>query len=254
MAHRKKIDDHSASKTECYYCKASIPETAMRCPNCGKFFSAAKKLAVLSVILIVVVAGTGAGFYFYMGAHQGYENGLEPEPNPNPTESNRFVNVVTSLGTIKVEMYEDTAPVTAGHFISLVQSGALSTGASFYRAEPGFVIQGGLGSNAGSAPTVAWENNGIMNTQYTISMARSDDPDDTDPTVHNTGSSEFFINLADNTQSLNTNVEFDYVVFGKVVAGFDVVSQIAALPTTDSNGIKYINNPITITSVTLSES
>ena len=178
------------------------------------------------------------------------ENGLEPEPDQNPSASNRYVNMVTNLGTIKVEMYEDTAPVTAGHFISLVQSGTLSTGASFYRAEPGFVIQGGLQS--GSAQTVDWEDNNLMNTQYTISMARSGDPNDAAST--GTGSSEFFINLGDNTQSLNTNVQYNYVVFGKVVGGFDVVSQIAGLATTSQNGISIINNPITITTMTISES
>jgi len=252
MAHRKKIDDLSASKAECYYCKAAIPETAMRCPNCGKFFSAAKTLAVLTIVLIVVVAGVGTGLYMYLGTHQGYENGIEPEPDQNPAATNRYVNMVTSLGTIKVEMYEDTAPVTAGHFISLVQSGSFSTGASFYRAEPGFVIQGGLGSNAGSAQAVDWEDNGLMNTQYTISMARSGDPND--ETSSGTGSSEFFVNLGDNTQSLNTNVQYAYVVFGEVVAGFDVVNQIAGQSTTAQNGINIINNPITITSMTISES
>ena len=67
-----------------------------------------------------------------------------------------------------------------------------------------------------------------------------------------TGSSEFFINLGDNTQSLNTNVQYDYVVFGKVVSGTDVVEIIASRPTHDE-GILILDNPIEFTSIYVSD-
>jgi cyclophilin family peptidyl-prolyl cis-trans isomerase len=249
MAHRKKPGELKESEVECYYCNAAIPESSLRCPSCGKLFSAAKRMMVMSVVAIIIIASLGYLAYseFY-GGQESYNNGLNPNPNPNPSDTNRFVNIQTQYGTIKIEMYEDTAPVTAGHFIELVHNGQLSAG-MFYRAEPGFVLQGGLQS--GSSDTVTWEDNGLLNKQWTISMARSDDPSDSDPTAHNTGSSEFFINLVDNPTL--DSYDYYYVVFGKVVSGTNIVSQISGLPSHSEGGLQILDNPVQFQSISLSD-
>lgn len=254
MARRRKIGDLTGSEAECYYCEAVIPASAMRCPSCGKFFSSAKKLIAFSVVLIVVVASLSGLIYVkFIGGHLGGGNGLGP--GPEPSETNKFVHIVTSLGTIKIEMYEDTAPVTATHFINLVQAGEFNTGASFYRAERNFVVQGGL--RQGSETTVPWEDNGLLNTAYTISMARSGHPDEAADS--GTGSSEFFINLNHNTnldKKTDTNpngVEYPYVVFGRVVSGTEVVDQMSLLPTHNEGGIQILDNPIVFESTFISE-
>jgi peptidyl-prolyl cis-trans isomerase B (cyclophilin B) len=247
MAHRKKPGELRDSEVECYYCNSIIPESSLRCPSCGRLFSAAKRMIVMSVVAIVIVASLGYLAYseFY-GGQEGYENGLNPNPNPNPSDTNRFVNIQTEYGTIKIEMYENTAPVTAGHFIELVQSGQLNAG-NFYRAEPGFVLQGGLQS--GSTDTVVWEDNGLLNKQWTISMARSGDP--SSAADSGTGSSEFFINLVDNPTLDSYN--YYYVVFGKVVSGTNVVSQISGLQTHSEGGLLILDDPVEFQSLSLTD-
>jgi cyclophilin family peptidyl-prolyl cis-trans isomerase len=247
MARRKKIGALEESEVECYYCNSVIPESSLKCPSFGKLFSAAKKLIVMSIVMILIVASLGYFAYTELwGGHEGYNNGINPNPEPNPSSDNRFVNIMTGMGTIKIEMYEDTAPITAGHFINLVDTGQMDTG-MFYRAEPGFVVQGGLRS--GAAANVQWEDNGLLNKQWTISMARSGDP--SSAADSGTGSSEFFINLADNANL--DNYPYKYVAFGKVVSGTNVVSQIAALQTHSEGGIMIIDNPIAFQSISLSE-
>lgn len=248
MARRKKIGELKESEAECYYCNAAIPESSLKCPSCGKLFSAAKKLIVMSVVLIVIIASLGFFAYTeFFGGHEGYENGITPNPDdPNPSSDNRYVNIVTSMGTIKIEMYEDTAPITAAHFINLVSSGQMDPG-MFYRAEPGFVLQGGL--RTGAAANVQWEDNGLLNKQWTISMARSGDPNSAADS--GTGSSEFFLNLADNANL--DNYPYKYVAFGKVVSGTNVVSQIAGLQTHSEGGIMIIDSPIAFQSISISD-
>ena len=247
MARRKKIGELKESEAECYYCNAAIPESSLKCPSCGKLFSAAKKLIVMSIVLIVIIASLGFFAYTeFFGGHEGYENGITPDPdNPNPSSDNRYVNIVTGLGTIKIEMYEDTAPITSSHFINLVSSGQMDPG-MFYRAEPGFVVQGGL--RTGAAANVQWEDNGLLNKQWTLSMARSGDP--TSAADSGTGSSEFFINLADNANL--DNYPYKYVVFGKVVSGTNVVNQIAGLQTHSEGGILIIDSPVAFQSISVS--
>lgn len=254
MARRRKIGELADSEAECYYCEAVIPASAMRCPKCGKFFSSAKKVIAFSVALIVVVASLSFLVYVkFIGGQEEGDNGLGP--GPDPSDTNRFVNIVTEIGTIRVEMYEDKAPVTAGHFIDLVNNGYFNDKAYFYRNEPGFVIQGGISApqdpSSKTAPNVPWEDTGLPNTKYTISMARSGQQGD--QASSGTGSSEFFINLNDNAGLDN---QYAYVVFGKVVgvSSESVVNQVTGYATIPQNGINYISNPILFQSVTVTDS
>lgn len=132
----------------------------------------------------------------------------------------------TTLGTMRIEVYEDKAPESAKNFIQYVKDGFYD-GLIFHRVIPNFVVQGGgfdgsMQKRRTRAPILNEANNGLKNLQYTLSMARTSDP--------HSATSQFFINLRNNT-SLDFPSNGGYAVFGKVVEGMDVVDKIARVPT-----------------------
>jgi cyclophilin family peptidyl-prolyl cis-trans isomerase len=143
---------------------------------------------------------------------------------------NPVVVMDTSLGTIKLELFEDKAPATVNNFLDYVAAKHYD-GTIFHRVMGDFVIQGG-GIDAdkkekATKPPIKneWQN-GLKNDRGTIAMARQKDP--------NSASAQWFINVKDNPQ-LNTAREISgnagYCVFGKVVEGMDVVDKIKAVRT-----------------------
>ena len=133
----------------------------------------------------------------------------------------------TSLGTIKIELYEGPAPVTAQNFLEYVDAGFYD-GTIFHRVIPGFVLQGGglakdMKPKATRAPIKNEADNGLKNLRGTLSMARTAD-------IHS-ATSQFFINLADNEVLDHGTRDFGYAVFGIVLDGMDVVDKIAAVQT-----------------------
>ena len=139
---------------------------------------------------------------------------------------------VRDYGTIKLELDEGTAPITAANFIKLAKDGFYD-GLTFHRIMDGFMIQGGdpLGNGTGGAKdTIKGEfsKNGVPNpishVKGVISMARSNAPD--------SASSQFFITVAD-----STFLDGSYAAFGRVTEGMEVAEQIAkdAKPV-DNNG------------------
>lgn len=251
---RRQEKDAERFPDTCIHCGVGMEIGAIKCPNsnCRRWSPAGIKIMALSVVAIVLFASMGGLLYLYL--RPGQLPGEDPGPggggdNGGGTTGKRYMVIGTNLGQIKVELDTANAPNTTAHMMNIVNSGTYSSGAgSFYRAEPGFVIQGG--TQSGSSQNVAWEDTGLLNSKYTISMARSGSPDSASDS--GTGSSEFFINL-----NANTNLDsyaYPYVVFGKVVAGFSVVDQIATGATTSNNGIMYLNDPIEFTSVAITES
>jgi peptidyl-prolyl cis-trans isomerase B (cyclophilin B) len=148
--------------------------------------------------------------------------------------ANPQVDIDTTAGTIRVELYPEAAPKTVANFLDYVKSKHYD-GTQFHRVIPGFMIQGG-GFNGEfqqkpTRPPIAIESEqsvkaGLSNAPGTIAMARTGDP--------NSATSQFFINVADN-QRLNFRsadpAGYGYTVFGKVVSGMDVVNKIAQSPT-----------------------
>ncbi len=144
------------------------------------------------------------------------------------------MTIQTSAGTIVVALDPKHAPLTTKNFLHLVDTHAYD-GASFYRtvlvAPPHprriEVIQGGLGERAATLTPIAIEpttKTGLHNTQGTIAMARTTDP--------NSASSEFFIDIGDDTV-LDADKFSDhagYAAFGHVVKGYDVVLKIQHAP------------------------
>lgn len=136
----------------------------------------------------------------------------------------------TNHGIIDIELDFDKAPLSAKNFQRYAEEGFYN-GTLFHRVIPGFVIQGGgmtsgLKDKKGHEPIQNEADNGLKNDRGTLSMARTSDP--------HSASSQFFINLKDNDFLNHTGKNLQgwgYAVFGKVVAGMDVVDKIAAVKT-----------------------
>ena len=139
------------------------------------------------------------------------------------------VKLATSEGDIVIELEPDKAPKSVANFLQYVKSGHYN-GTVFHRVIPSFMIQGGgmtadLKQKATQSPIPLESRNGLVNDRGTVAMARTGDP--------NSATSQFFINVKDN-DFLNQPQSRDgngYAVFGKVIAGMDVVDKIKATPT-----------------------
>ena len=132
------------------------------------------------------------------------------------------VKLETNMGNITIELYNDM-PITTGNFKNLVEKGTYN-GVIFHRIIDGFMIQGGdpIGTGFGdsSIPNIQDEfthAGGNENNRGTISMANAGP---------NTGSSQFFINLAD-----NNFLDAKHPAFGEVIEGIDVVNKMAKVET-----------------------
>jgi len=150
-------------------------------------------------------------------------------PAPSAPAEPAFVVLTTNKGEIVLELNTEKAPISVANFLKYVEEGFYN-GLIFHRVIPNFMIQGGgFGPNMvarkpGASIRNEWEN-GLQNDRGTISMARLSAPD--------TASSQFFINVKDNS-ALNGSPERKipgYAVFGKVIAGMDVVDAIRDVPT-----------------------
>lgn len=141
-----------------------------------------------------------------------------------------MIRITTNKGAIDIELDHEHAPKTAANFEQYVRDGFYN-GTLFHRVIPGFMIQGGgylpgLQEKQTREPIENEANNGLKNERYTIAMARTSDP--------HSATAQFFINVADNgflNHTAPTPHGWGYAVFGRVVAGFDVVDEIAGVRT-----------------------
>ena len=142
----------------------------------------------------------------------------------------KTVELTTSAGVIRLELDEAKAPTTVANFLSYVNKGHYD-GTVFHRVIKSFMIQGGgmtadMSQKPTDAPIQNEANNGLKNAKYTIAMARTNAP--------HSASAQFFINTKDN-DFLNFTSEspsgWGYAVFGKVVAGTEVVDTIEKVRT-----------------------
>ncbi len=147
--------------------------------------------------------------------------------------ANPQVDLDTSAGKIRIELYPDAAPKTVENFLTYVKAKQYD-GTQFHRVIPGFMVQGGgFTSDFQQKPTRPPVQNeaeqsskaGLLNVPGTVAMARTGDP--------HSATAQFFINVADN-KSLNfkeaSQQGYGYTVFGKVIQGMDVVNKIATTP------------------------
>ncbi|PLW80643.1 peptidylprolyl isomerase [Candidatus Woesearchaeota archaeon] len=163
-------------------------------------------LRIIAVILIMILS-----FMIY---------------NKNKGEDNMTYTIKTNKGNMKIELYEQKAPITTQNFKDLVNENFYD-GILFHRVEPGFVIQVGYPQTktlplddprigtGGSGKTIPLEVSPELkhNSSGVLSMARTMDP--------NSATSQFFITL-----DATPHLDMQYAVFGKVIKGLDVVKKI----------------------------
>ncbi len=146
--------------------------------------------------------------------------------------SGPYAAISTSAGVIVAELFPASAPRTVANFVKLANAGFFD-GLVWHRIVRGFVIQTGdpltkngggdrgLWGTGGSEQTVPLEISSLRHDTGTVGVARSQDP--------NSGSSQFFINLANN-DFLNGK----YTVFGKVISGMEAAQKMSSLPVNPS--------------------
>ena len=136
----------------------------------------------------------------------------------------------TNLGDIELLLDDEKAPLSVANFLAYADSGHYE-GTIFHRVISGFMVQGGgfdqsMQQKATQDPIENEAANGLKNLKYSIAMARTN--------VVNSATSQFFINVVDNgflDHRDTSSAGFGYAVFGRVVAGQDIVDQIAASQT-----------------------
>ena len=211
----------------------------------------AKYLQVASIIGISLLLILGLAYWASMDKAPELELVTEPDTpemtaplspselnvtNPDNINTMNPVAVLeTNQGTVEIELYKDTMPITAGNFEKLVKEGYYD-GIKFHRVIYGFMIQGGDPLTKDDSMTARWGTGGpgysiadehiagplLTNVRGTISMANAGP---------NSGGSQFFINLVD-----NTGLDFDkqplsskHPVFGRVIKGMEVVDAIGGV-------------------------
>jgi cyclophilin family peptidyl-prolyl cis-trans isomerase len=160
--------------------------------------------------------------------------------------ANPTVLIKTSLGDIKVELDAERAPGTVKNFLAYVDSGFYN-GTIFHRVISNFMIQGGgftadMHQKPTNAPIKNEAGNGLSNVRGTIAMARTN--------IVDSATAQFFINVKDNLfldHRDETARGFGYAVFGKVIAGMDVVDKIRMVKT----GTKGMYNDVPLEAVVI---
>jgi len=141
----------------------------------------------------------------------------------------KTVELKTNHGLIRIELDDEKAPISVANFLSYVKSGHYN-GTVFHRVIKGFMIQGGgfapgMKQKEVGKPIANEAKNGLKNAHYTLAMARTSDP--------HSATAQFFINTTDNGFLDNDRAQdgWGYAVFGRVVAGMEVVDAIEKVRT-----------------------
>jgi peptidyl-prolyl cis-trans isomerase B (cyclophilin B) len=137
---------------------------------------------------------------------------------------------IAGHGVITLELNADKAPKSVENFLAYVAKGHYNN-TIFHRVMDGFMVQGGgfepgMKQKSCDAPITNEANNGLKNDNYTVAMARTNDP--------HSATAQFFINVTDNgflNHTSPTGSGWGYAVFGKVVKGTEVVDAIRKVPT-----------------------
>nr|WP_315228610.1 peptidylprolyl isomerase [uncultured Albidiferax sp.] len=142
---------------------------------------------------------------------------------------------IANRGVITLELDAEKAPKSVANFLAYVAKGHYDN-TVFHRVIPGFMVQGGgfepgMKQKGTDKPIDNEANNGLKNDNYTVAMARTNDP--------HSATAQFFINVANNGFLNHTAISasgWGYAVFGKVVSGTEVVDGIKAVKTGNKGG------------------
>jgi peptidyl-prolyl cis-trans isomerase A (cyclophilin A) len=169
-----------------------------------------------------------------------------PETKP-ATENTVYVILKTSQGNITLELNKEKAPISTENFLSYTDK-KFYDGTIFHRVIPKFMVQGGgfttdmTQKRTDKTIKNEWQN-GLKNTKGTVAMARLGGQADS-------ASSQFFINVSDNSFLDQPRDGAGYAVFGRVVDGMDVVSKIEGVKTGVKNGMQDVPvDPVVMTEV-----
>jgi peptidyl-prolyl cis-trans isomerase B (cyclophilin B) len=148
-------------------------------------------------------------------------------PASAQNKKNPVVEMDTSLGKIKIELFADKAPETVKNFLRYADE-KFYDGTVFHRVIPDFMIQGGgfepgMNQKKTHEPIKNEAGNGLSNQRGTIAMARTNNPD--------SATAQFFINVKDNPRLDRSAGNAGYAVFGKVIDGMGVVDKIKQVET-----------------------
>ena len=167
---------------------------------------------------------------------------------------NPVVVMETSMGTVKLELFQKEAPISVKNFLDYVANGYYD-GTIFHRVIPRFMIQGGgftpdmVPKPGTKAPIKNEAANGLRNDRGSLAMARTNMVD--------SATAQFFINVVNNdflNHRDDTPQGFGYAVFGRVVEGMEVVDNIAATKTGMKNMFRDVpQTPIVIKSMKVSK-
>jgi dolichyl-diphosphooligosaccharide--protein glycosyltransferase len=209
-------------------------------------------------VAVVVLIAVGSGAYLYTSHSFGVfpstststSSGFANAPcTPSTSTSSSGTNgtyalICTNLGLIEVQLFPSAAPKTVANFVSLANSGFYND-LVWHRIVAGFVIQAG-------DPTT--KNGGGNRSLWGTGTSGTTIPLELNSTLHNAAgylamaapssgnaSSQFYINLADNSASLDTH----YAVFGNVINGMSVVQAIAKVQVNTGAGSPELDQPVT---------
>ncbi len=173
-----------------------------------------RPVAIFSLLLAVTAAS-------------GQDTQPSAAPETRPAQEFAYVLMTTSMGDIVIELDRAKAPITVANFLSYTDKKYFD-GTIFHRVIANFMIQGGgLTADMTKKPTDPaikneWRN-GLKNKRGSIAMARTRQPD--------SATAQFFINVKDNANLDGSGGGAGYAVFGRVVAGMDVVDKIRYVDT-----------------------
>jgi dolichyl-diphosphooligosaccharide---protein glycosyltransferase len=242
-----------------------------KAPQRGKLRNPPKGRRYASIAIVVaLIVVAGSGVYLYGTRAQTVSSSTStattfanPSCTPSTSTSSGGANgtyalICTNLGLVEVQLFPADAPQTVANFVKLANSGFYND-LVWHRIVPGFVIQAGdpntkngqgnrsTWGQGTSGTNLPFENNSLPEAVGALAMAS------TGSKVG--GSSQFFINLVDNSASLDGN----YVVFGQVINGMSVVNALAKVPTNTTSSSPEYQQPLNpsqayIVSVTIQNS
>ncbi|RKZ32005.1 peptidylprolyl isomerase [bacterium] len=179
---------------------------------------------VLTLIAAVLVFGFGCA-----------ANGNDDRPQPAPAKSeNPVVRLTTDFGNIDIELLADVAPKHAENFVKLAKEGFYD-GLTFHRIIPGFMAQGGDPKGDGTGGpgyTIPAEFSDLKHTAGMVAAARRGDA--VNPDKASSGS-QFYIMF-----KAAPHLDGQYTIFGKVIAGMDVVYQLEKVPLAGSKPVEPV--------------
>lgn len=149
------------------------------------------------------------------------------------------VKFETSMGDIVIELSRSKAPVTTNNFLSYVKEKQYDN-TIFHRIIADYIVQGGgytpdFSDRKTNYKIINESGNGLKNNQYSIAMARENDP--------HSAKRQFFFNMKDN-ENLDPGRTWGYAVFGMVVEGEEVLDAMALVETHVNPQIGFPDTPI----------